>query len=259
MASLPAGALLLRRMPVFFITSDQVQNGTATITGPLLHHLRTSLRTRIGETLWLGDDRRRRHLIRVTQLDRHHLVGQVLEEHDGPMRRSPAVMVGQAMLKNDRMDWVIQKATELGAASFVPLIGRHVIIRPKAGRVSTQQQRWQRIALEAAQQAERWEIPTVAAPCEATEFFAKQPPADVNLILRERGPGQNLASIPLPSGPESTIVITTGPEGGWAREELAIALEHRFTPVTLGTRILRAETAALAALSILQSRVGDLG
>jgi len=157
------------------------------------------------------------------------------------------------------MDWVIQKATELGAASFVPLIGRHVVIRPKAARVATQQQRWQRIALEAAQQAERWEIPTVATPCEATAFFSQQPPADVNLILRERAPGQSLASIPLPNTPESTIVIATGPEGGWAREELGIALEHGFTPVTLGKLILRAETAALAALSILQSRVGELG
>ena len=246
-------------MPVFFITSDQVQNGTATVTGPLLHHLRTSLRTRIGETLWVGDDRRRRHLIQVTQLDRHQLVGRVLEQHDGPIRRSPAVTIGQALLKSDRMDWVIQKVTELGAASFVPLMGRYVVIRPKAARVATQQQRWQRIAVEAAQQAERWEIPTVAAPCEAAAFFAKQPPADVNLILRERGPGQSLASIPLPNSPESTIVIATGPEGGWAREELGIALEHGFTPVTLGKLILRAETAALAALSILQSRVGELG
>ena len=157
------------------------------------------------------------------------------------------------------MDWVIQKATELGATSFIPLVGRYVIIRPKPARVVTQQQRWQRIALEAAQQAERWEIPTLAAPCQAAEFFAKQPPADVNLILTERGHGQSLASIPLPSSPESTIVIATGPEGGWAKEELTTALQHGFTPVTLGKRILRAETAVLAALSILQSRIGELG
>ncbi|HKW86720.1 MAG TPA: RsmE family RNA methyltransferase [Nitrospiraceae bacterium] len=246
-------------MPIFFITSDQVRNGTATITGPLLHHLRTSLRTRIGQTLWVGDDRRRRHLIRVTHLDQRHLVGQVLKEQDGPMPRSPAITVGQALLKSDRMDWVIQKATELGAASFIPLMGRYVIIRPKPARVVTQQQRWQRIALEAAQQAERWEIPTLVAPCEAAEFFAKQPPADVNLILTERGYGESLASIPLPSSPESTIVIATGPEGGWAKEELTTALQHGFTPVTLGKRILRAETAVLAALSILQSRIGELG
>jgi 16S rRNA (uracil1498-N3)-methyltransferase len=246
-------------MPVFFIISEQVQNGTATITGPLLHHIRTSLRTRIGETLWVGDDRRRRHLIQVTQLDRHQLLGQVLEQHDGPIRRSPAVTIGQALLKSDRMDWMIQKATELGAASFVPLVGRYAIVRPKAARVTTQQQRWQRIALEAAQQAERWEIPAIAAPCESAEFFAKQSPADVTLILSERGHGRSLASIPLPSSPESTIVIATGPEGGWANEELAAAMEHGFTPVTLGERILRAETASLVALSILQSRLGELG
>lgn len=246
-------------MPVFFIASSQVQNGTATITGTLLHHLRTSLRTQIGETLWVGDDRRQRHLIRVTQLDRHRLIGVVLDQHPGPARRSPAFTVGQALLKGDRMDWFIQKATELGADSIIPLMTSRAIIRPRALRVTTQQQRWQRIALEAAQQAERWEIPSVAAPCEATTFFATQPPAAVNLILSERGPGQSLASIPLPKGPESTIVIATGPEGGWTKEELATALEQGFSPITLGDRILRAETAALAALSILQSRLGELG
>src|SRR5438093_13512670 len=98
-------------MPVYFITSDQVQRGTATITGPLLHHVRTSLRTRIGDSLWVGDDRRRRHLIQVTQLDRHQLVGRVLEQHEGPIRRSPAVTIGQALLKSDRMDWAFRKRT----------------------------------------------------------------------------------------------------------------------------------------------------
>src|SRR5207237_7391411 len=126
------------------------------------------------------------------------IVARLLKHQAGPISRSTGVTNGHALLKSDRMDCVIQKATELGASSADPLIGQHVVIRPKAARVATQQQRWQRIALEAAQQAERWEIPTVAAPSEATAFFAQRPHADVNLILSERGPGQSLASIPLP-------------------------------------------------------------
>jgi len=157
------------------------------------------------------------------------------------------------------MDWVIQKTTELGMASLTPLISSHVIVRPNAARQAAQQDRWQRIALEAAQQSERWEYPKILLPCEASDFFKQRLPSPLNLILSERGPWQSLTSIPLPSGLDSLIRIAVGPEGGWRPEELAHAVECGLSPVTLGKRILRAETATLAALSVLQSRLGELG
>lgn len=246
-------------MPVFFITAQQIQNGTVTITGPLLSHLRTSLRIRVGETIWLGDDRRRRYLIEVTRIGRHEMAGCVLEAQDGPMPRGPTVTVGQALLKGERMDWVIQKATELGVAVLVPLMTAHAVVRPRAARLVPQQARWQHIAVEAAQQAERWEAPTVSAPWDSSKFFKEQSSATLKVILRERGPGQALASMALRCGPEGRVVIAVGPEGGWTSEELARALECGFLPVTLGDRILRAETATLAALSVLQGRLGELG
>lgn len=246
-------------MPVFFVTADQIRNGEATITGPLLDHLRSSLRIQVGEQIWIGDEQRRRYLVRVRHLDRRALSGSVLEEQTGPSTTSPPIAIGQALLKGEWMDWVIQKATELGAAALIPLIANRSIVRPRSARLRPQQGRWQRIAREAAQQAERWEIPTVSATCEAVGFFTSQDRADCRLILRERGEGQNLASIALPRRPEQTIVMAFGPEGGWSQEEVARALECGFVPVTLGTRILRAETATLAALSILQNRLGELG
>ncbi|MFQ5932276.1 MAG: RsmE family RNA methyltransferase [Nitrospiraceae bacterium] len=246
-------------MPVFFVTATQIRNGEATITGPLLDHLRSSLRIQVGEQIWIGDEQRRRYLVRVSHLDRRALGGSVLEEQAGPSAKSPPITIGQALLKGERMDWVVQKATELGAAVLIPLIADRSIVRPRSARLRPQQGRWQRIAREAAQQAERWEIPTVSTPCEAVGFFKSQDRADYRVILCERGDGQNLASVALPRQPEQTIVMATGPEGGWRQEEVARALERGFVPVTLGRRILRAETATLAALSILQSRLGELG
>lgn len=246
-------------MPVFFITADQVQNDTVRIEGPLLHHLRNSLRCQVGEEIWLGDDARRRYRVRIVGINRRMLSGQVLETQQLPSSRSPALAVGQALLKGERMDWVVQKASELGAASLSPLVSRHVIARPRADRLVTQQQRWQRIALEAAQQAERWEVPVVHRMCDATEFFAGQPDHTVSLILSERGEGHGLTSVVLPRGPEGRVAMAIGPEGGWTREERESALQRGFTPVTLGPRILRAETATVAALAILQSRLGELG
>lgn len=246
-------------MPVFFITADQVQHDTVRIEGPLLHHLRSSLRCHVGEEIWLGDDARRRYRVQIVEINRRELSGRILESQRMPSPSGPTLTIGQALLKGERMDWVIQKATELGAASLTPLVSRHVIARPRADRLVPQQQRWQRIAFEAAQQAERWEVPVVHTTSEAAEFFAGQPVHMVSLILSERDDGCSLTSVALPSGPEGRVAIAVGPEGGWTKEERGNALHCGFTPVTLGTRILRAETAALAALSILQSRLGALG
>ncbi|MBM4125425.1 MAG: 16S rRNA (uracil(1498)-N(3))-methyltransferase [Nitrospira sp.] len=246
-------------MPVFFITADQIQNGTATITGPLCDHLSASLRLRVGETIWLGDEHRQRYLIKTTHLDRRLVTGQIINQLAGPAPTHPAVILGQALLKGERMDWVIQKATELGMAFLLPIVTSHAIVRPKTERHHAQQERWQKIALEASQQSERWEVPEIAAPCDATAFFEAQSSASCRLILSERSEGLSLATVALPSKLNERVVMAIGPEGGWTQEELDQALTQGFLPVSLGKRILRAETATLAALSVIQSRLGELG
>lgn len=246
-------------MPVFFVTADQVRSGTVAISGSLCDHLRASLRVRPGEQLWIGDEYRKRYLIEVTHVDRRVLRGSIVEERIGPAPSTPHLLIAQSILKGERMDWAIQKATELGADRIVPLVTEQTVVRPKQGRVGSQQERWQRIALESAQQSERWDVPAVDLPVSAVEFFAAADEAALKLILAERGPGESLGSIPLPSSPGEAIAMAIGPEGGWREEELAGARAHNFLPVTLGARILRAETATLAALSILQNRLGDLG
>ena len=246
-------------MPVFFITADRIHERTVAIAGPLLDHLRASLRVRTGERIWVGDERRRRFLIEVTHMDRRTLRGAVIEQRTGPAPSTPRMLIGQAILKGERMEWAIQKTTELGAAIIVPLVSEQTIVRPKQGRAGSQQERWQRIALEAAQQSERWDVPSVEAPRTALEFFPMPASAALKLILNERGTGRSLSAVPLPSLPTQTIALAIGPEGGWRDEELARADANGFLSVTLGARILRAETAALAAVSILQSRLGELG
>ena len=246
-------------MPVFFITADQIHGATVTVTGSLLDHLRSSLRVRTGERIWVGDESRRRCLIEVTHVDRRELRGTVIEQCTGPSPSTPRLLVGQAILKGERMDWAIQKTTELGVAVIVPLVSEHTIVRPKQMRVGSRQERWQRIAAEAAQQSERWDMPAIGTPCTAMEFFSTPAQAALKLILSERGTGQSLNVVTLPSSPTQTIALAIGPEGGWRDVELAQANASGFLPVTLGARILRAETAALAAVSVLQSRLGELG
>ena len=246
-------------MPTFFIAPEDITPPTIRIAGPLLQHLHKSLRLQRGESLTLTSPEGIRYFVEVTESTSQAIHTRILNQKAAPPRATPQIVLGQALLKGERMDWVIQKASELGAASLVPLVSRHVIVRPRADRLTAQQQRWQRIALEAAQQAERWEVPVVHTTREAMVFFAEQPAGTIRLFLSERADGAGLASVGLPRGPEGRVTIAVGPEGGWTKEERESALHHGFTPVTLGPRILRAETATLAALTILQSRLGELG
>jgi 16S rRNA (uracil1498-N3)-methyltransferase len=245
-------------MPAYFILSQDIQDDSITITGDLLHHLRASLRLHLNEPLYLTDDRRRRHHAIVTDLTRERLTARIISSHEGPDRPYPSLTLGQAILKGDHMDWVVQKATELGVETIVPLITHRSVVRPQQARVANQTARWQRIAREAAQQSEQWQLPAVQTPMELQEFVT-QSRATVRLILVERADGKRLADIQLPAGPAASLAVAVGPEGGWEAEELAMAREQGFQPVTLGTAILRSETASLAALAILQSRWGALG
>lgn len=245
-------------MPVFFIAAPHLTDGILTITGSLADHLRKSLRVTVGEQLWLGDDRGKRYFVEITSTSPRELRGQVLEQRERPQPQHPTTILAQAVLKGDRMDWAIQKATELGAALIVPIISERVVARPRVERQDAQRERWQRIAFEAAQQAERWDVPDVHP---ATEFvpWLRSSCGDVKLILAERSDQGSFATVAFPSGAENSIVLAVGPEGGWSIAERDAARQHGFASVSLGPRILRAETAAMAALAIIQSRIGELG
>ena len=245
-------------MPVFFIADLQLTDGVLTITGPLLDHLQKSLRVTVGEKLWVSDNRRKRYFIHVTTVTRMEMRGHVLEERVAPQPCHPTVVLAQAILKGDRMDWVIQKATELGVTSIVPIISERVIARPRLERLIPQQQRWQRIAFEAAQQAERWDVPEVSPPAELLTCL-RSPVGQLKLILSERSDEGNLMTMTLPQDAEGRILLVIGPEGGWSASEREAAQASGCTSVSLGPRILRAETAALAALTIIQGRIGELG
>jgi 16S rRNA (uracil1498-N3)-methyltransferase len=246
-------------MPVFFISADQIRENRISITGRLHQHLKASLRYRVGDELWVGDERRRRFRIHLSQVDGRRIIGEVLEQIEGPAPKSPSLILGPALLKGERMDWVIQKATELGVAGMIPLVSSQTVVRPRADRAESQRQRWEQVVLEAAQQSERWDVPNIGKPCSFDAFCKAHASTTARLILQERQAKYALGSIPLPRRPNETIVLVVGPEGGWREEEIKVAEANGFVAVTLGSRILRAETATLAALAILQSRLSELG
>jgi 16S rRNA (uracil1498-N3)-methyltransferase len=246
-------------MPVFFVAPECVTPPTISITGELLNHIRNSLRIESGECLWFSNGQGTRYRVEVTGISKQSVVGQILEILHEPVHVAPRLVLGQSLLKGEKMDWVIQKATELGVQEIIPIESRHSIVQLKPDRLDHQLSRWQRIALEAAQQSEQWRVPTIARPQSLPTVLARSGMSCTILLLAERQHGQSLQRAALPQGTNNSLLLLIGPEGGWSTEEMAIAGKGGVEPLTLGQQILRAETAAIAAISILQSRLGKLG
>jgi 16S rRNA (uracil1498-N3)-methyltransferase len=245
-------------MSTFFVDPRAVTPTTIRMTGDLLRHLRDSLRLHQGDVLILNDGCGSRYRVEVTQVTSQAIDSRIIDRQTEPSQRTIPIVLGQALIKADKMDWVIQKSTELGVATIVPLHSAHSVIKPNPERLEHQRARWERIARDAAQQSERWTIPTLADPIDLAEICRQYASAPLKGILAERSSGPSLAAIQLPAGCQQPIVLLIGPEGGWAPEEQRLAQEQGFIPLTLGPRILRAETAAIAALSILQSRLDEM-
>lgn len=246
-------------MPVFFIERGTIQGKTVSVTGPLARHLKKSLRVRPGENVWLAEAGGPRYEARITAVDRDRLTGQILSAIPSPPPRLPRITVGFALIKGDGMDWAIQKATELGAARLVPLITARTVVRPQATRAGHQTRRWESIALEAAQQSMRWEVPTVAAPEAFDAWCAMPDPNACRLILWEKPGGRPLRDRLRGKPRPDSVTLAIGPEGGFDPGEIEMAERAGFETVSLGTRIVRSESAVLAALAIVQYEWGDLG
>ena len=246
-------------MSVFFVPPQCVTSSTISITGDLLIHIKDSLRIAIGETLWFGDGHGTRYHAKITDVSKRAVTGHILKTVQEPPRRTPRLILGQSLLKGEKMDWVIQKATELGVDELIPIESRHSVVQLKADRVDHQLTRWQRIALEAAQQSEQWRVPTITLPRSLAALLTGRATGTITLMLAERREGKSLQTAELPQDMTNSVLVLIGPEGGWNKEEVQIAEQAGIQPITLGQHILRAETAAIAAISILQSRLGKLG
>ncbi len=246
-------------MPVFFIHSRQIDGDTVSIDPPLHAHLAHSLRVRTGEHLWLGDERRMRYRVRIDRLDARAMRASILETVHGPPPPAASIILAQAMLKGERMNWVMQKAAELGVDAVIPLLTARVIARAPAHRTPAIRDRWQRIATHAAEQSERWAAPRVTDPMTPPALCEHVRDAALRCVLIARDATHRLRSLPLDPAFHGAVVLAVGPEGGWTDEERATFAERRFDAVSLGEGILRSETATLAALAVLQHRLGNLG
>jgi 16S rRNA (uracil1498-N3)-methyltransferase len=246
-------------MPVFFIEPEALQNDGIAVTGSLAHHLIDSLRVQPGEELWLGLSRGPRFRARVLRIEPDRLTARILFTSSPPTSSAPTIVLGLGLIKNEYMDWAIQKATELGVTRLVPLTTVRSVIRVPDERIPHRTARWQTIAQEAAQQSMRWEVPEVTAPASLEEWCERERETACRLLLWENPEGRPLGKSLRGKPSPGSIAVGIGPEGGFDPQEVTQAEHHGFEKVSLGPRILRTESAVLTALAIIQYEWGDVG
>ena len=223
---------------------------TVTLTADEARHLRDVLRLKSGDEVYVFDGRGREFRCSVSYTKRDSAELQIEAEVEPAKPESQLQLnLCVALLKGEKFDLVVQKATELGVTTVTPLITRYADIHLRDQSDATKRvARWQRIALEAAKQSGRAFVPEISLPV-AFETALE----GVGVMFSERGgePFENLTGA-------RAMTALVGSEGGWADEEIEAARARNFSVVTLGGRILRAETAAIAVTVLMQHRFGDL-
>ncbi len=223
--------------------ADEVAGNRAALTGGHAAHLARVLRARIGQEFEIsGGDWVR--LGRITSVSDGRVEFELGEEVPRPATRPIVLLL--SIFKFDRMEWAIEKATELGVARLLPVAARRSDARLVAA-AQKRVERWRRIALQAAQQSRQARPPEIAAPQPIAEALREDFPVRIVLAETERGVTLKQALENLASRGE--IALALGPEGGWTEEELAAFEKHGWQAASLGANILREETAAIAALA----------
>jgi 16S rRNA (uracil1498-N3)-methyltransferase len=225
--------------------ADEVRGDKAALTGKHAEHLSRVLRARVGQEFDVSAAGRLRRG-RVVAVEEGRVEFALGEELPAPTE--PQVTVLLAIYKFDRMEWALEKLTELGAARVVPVIARRT--DPGLAKAAVKRvERWRRIAKEAAEQSRRLEPPEILAPAKLKD--AATTAALTRIVLAEAEQSVSLADVVRvhPSG--ESLALAVGPEGGWTEDELRLFAEAGWTAASLGERILRAETAAIAAMAIV--------
>jgi 16S rRNA (uracil1498-N3)-methyltransferase len=249
-----SGAHHLQR---FFLAHVPIQVGHGVDLTALTHQLSTVLRLQPGTQIALLDGQGSEFVVEIQRLGRTGAQGLVLSQQLASGEPSVQLTLYQCSLKADKFEWVLQKGTELGVARFVPVISQRSIVRPAAALLK-KYDRWQAILREAAEQCGRGQVPTLAEPL--TWDAAILDAQGIRLLPWEMH-GENRQS--LHAGLARHVVgqpvnLLVGPEGGIAPVEADVAAAAGWQLVSLGPRILRAETAALASITIVMNRLGQM-
>jgi len=243
-------------MANIFVNPEYIQADTVLLTGTDHHHVTRVLRLKAGDALTVLDNAGHLYSSEITHISKSQTQCRVLEVIT-KTRSGPEIILAQGLIKGEKMDWVVQKATELGVSVIVPLLTERAVVKLRSNDITKKVNRWQAIAKSAAQQCERFDLPVIQPPIALDQLTV--PEDSLGFVGVARGVVPSLASyIPRGVGEDanpclhSSLLFAIGPEGGFTPDEEKILQERGCRPISLAPYILRAETAAVAALSQVQ-------
>jgi 16S rRNA (uracil1498-N3)-methyltransferase len=242
----------------FYAPPEAFDRRTVSLIADEARHLREVLRLKPGDEVYVFDGKGKEFHCRIESSRRDTAQLLVLQEVSAARPESALQLtLAVALLKSDKFDLVVQKATELGVAGLVPVQTKFADVKLRdESDANKRLVRWRRIALEAAKQSGRALVPDVAEPVSFVDLIDSQRSQDHRLLFSERD-GQSLATLERNESFDSLTALV-GSEGGWADAELEEAKTAGWTVITLGGRTLRAETAAITVTALLQHLFGDL-
>ena len=241
------------------INSCAICDGYASFDGDLYNHMVRVLRLGAGDAIQLSDEKGMVHFSTITQVVNEWVTIKIDSSRLAARRDStiPQITICQALPKGDKVDLILQKGTELGAHDFWLFGGRRSVAKLREDQQNSKLERWNRITTEASRQCGRPDIPEVTWRASAVEA-ANDTSQELRLILWEGEREHSLKGALSVGGKPSSVIVAIGPEGGFDPLEVRHFSQHGFQPVSLGTRILRTETASIAILAIIQYIWGEM-
>lgn len=237
----------------FYIEPDKITGDHAVLDGTDAHHLKNVLRLKAGALIELLNGKGTIYTARIKNLGRE--VNLEIEDRWERTAAGPSIHIAQGLLKGKKMDFLIQKATELGINGFHPFTSLH---GAAAGPSANKKERWQKIMAEACKQSGRAEFMTIGSLSEFSQICNMGDDFREKIILWENEPDNSLQTVGHISRDDSILVVI-GPEGGFNSEEIDQALNKGFRSLKMGGITLRAESASFAVMAILQFMAGKLG
>ena len=242
----------------FFIPPEWIAQDAIVISGKLVHQLYHVLRLRVGDHIIVLDNSGWEYEIELRSITREHIEGAVRGKSLAQGEPRSSITLYQALLKGSKFEFVLQKCTELGIAGFIPLICERCITEWDSGKLA----RWQSIILEAAEQSHRGKLPLLhpvlplSKACNSVEGYSLLAwEGEETMSLRAALQNKNVMSRNDPL----SVNLFIGPEGGFSSSEVELARNYGIVPISLGQRVLRAETAGLVAATAILYECGDLG
>lgn len=245
-------------MARFFLPRKNLHDNQGVVEGRELVHLKRVLRLGPGDLITVFDDSGWEHEAVIRRLSAERGEIEILRSYETDRESPLRVTLAVGLVKGEKIDWVVEKATELGAHQILPFSSTYAVPRLDGKKVAARTARWEKIALSATKQCGRTRQPEILPVCTFDALVQCDCPGTLKLIFWEKEQDRSLYEAHSKYTDAESVLFAVGPEGGFTVREVEEAKANGFQPIRLGSRTLRAETAAITALSLVQFLWGDL-